>query len=256
MEKFYYSEEMIPVDNIVCSEDLKMHCDKRKKEVKGGDNDDADSILNDSLNVRGMLDPIKVRRMTKNTYLLLDGRKRLDAHKRKSPSEPIRCVVKESDAVRSGKIEDTVTAEDWCDAATYNLAREHVSHRVVEKIVANLHKNGLGYAHIAKEIGYSKAGVQKIVNRIKNCNTDDKEATPSQVSIREIKRTRTLLKNVEKIFKDMREEVSSAFKKVDAFLEEQEKNSQQATAPNDSVDRVDNNDTAQDVDTANQAEAT
>lgn len=254
-KKYSYREGFIPVENIHWDETLRMHIEKNRRKKTSGD--DADTILDESLEEYGMMDSIKVRAMKKDSYLLLDGWKRLRKHKQMFPGKPIRCTIKESEGVRSGGLETEVTEQDLCDAATYNLAREKVPAHIVEGIVSKLHAKSWGYERIAKAIGYSKSGVQKIIKRLESGNTDNPEGSSSQVSIKEIRRTRTILKKVAEMFKkNLPKDVSDAVDTVDAFLQKQEESSQQATAPSDSVDRVDNNDTAQDVDTANQAEAT
>lgn len=255
MEKFYYSEEMIPVENIHLDETLRMHIEQNRRNKTS--EDDADTILDESLEEYGMMDSIKVRAMKKDSYLLLDGWKRLRKHKQMFPGKPIRCTIKESDGVRSGGLETEVTEQDLCDAATYNLAREKVPAQIVEGIVSKLHANKWGYKRIAIAIGYSKSGVQKIIKRIEDGNTDNPEGRPTQVSIKEIRRTRTILKKVADMFKeDLPKEVSDALDTVQKFLQKQEESSQQAIATDDSVDRVGNDDPTQDVNTANQVGAT
>lgn len=237
--KYKYREGLIPVENIHLDETLRMHIEQNRRNKTS--EDDADTILDESLEDYGMMDSIKVRAMKKDRYLLLDGWKRLRKHKQMFPSQPIRCTIKESDEVRSGGIENEVTDQDLCDAATYNLSRQKVPAKIIEEIVKRLHKNGWGYDRIAKAIGYSKAGVQKIMKRIKNGNTDNPEENPAQVSIKEIRRTRTILKKVAEMFKkDLPKEVSDALDTVDTFLQDKEVSS----PANESVDESTFTDTA------------
>ncbi len=215
-----YRTGMIDVKEIQCSDELRMHF--QKDDV--GNVEDANTILSESLSTHGMIDPIKVRMMKKDSYLLLDGLKRLTIHKKLHPNKPICCSIKMSQCVRDGGIEDTITDQDFSDAATYNLAREKVPHRIVEEIVSKFQKKEWGYERIARAIGYSKSGVQKIVNRLKKKeNKSESAEVTAHISVKELRRTRTMLNKVRDLFnKELPEDVDLALMTIDDFLNCQE----------------------------------
>ena len=227
MEKFH--AETIPLEQIYVDERIRMHLEKMPCR-NGVEKEDADTVLWESLKLNGMMDPIKVRAMTKHKFLLLDGWKRLKFHKALFPNIPIRAQVKVSEAFQSDGIDDKVTEQDLCDAATYNLVREKVPVRIVEGIVSQLYGKEWGYERIARAIGYTKAGVQKIVNRLKNSDSENKKDPAVKVSIREIKRTRTMLQKLSKSLGLTDESDKELFRHIDEFLKTHEELLQEGLA--------------------------
>lgn len=130
-----------------------------------------------SLQVAGMLQPLLLAQIDGEgePLVLLDGYLRLEAAKQigleKVPVHIVKaanCHFKEYDR----QWDDAVARK----ALEANLVRRPVSADVLEKEIMRLHEQGQGYRQIGQHIGYSKAGVQKIMQRLKNrCVGDSNE---------------------------------------------------------------------------------
>ena len=136
--------------------------------------------LANSLRFHGMKFPILVRKID-NGYLLIDGRKRLIAWKTCNLGTEIPCLVlsKHEALIESSLVsfepcvpiaekENSQKVLDLYTMVSVNHIRSDIDKNVRDNIVKYLHETvGLGYSAIAQRIGYSKAGVQKILNRMK-----------------------------------------------------------------------------------------
>ena len=141
-------------------------------------------------------------------YRLIDGHKRLYAWKYLNLGEKIPCIVIEADtkpAVSSllpfsipeqpSPKENQQAVYDLYTMIALNLVRSKMDKDVLKAIVKYLYDEiGLGYGTIAQRIGYSKAGVKKMLNRM-DAEKDSAIASSSPPS-HVLRRLRTELKKL------------------------------------------------------------
>ncbi len=208
-----YNTVNVDINDILCPADMRMH-------HKGND-----KMLMSSIRNHGLLLPIIVKQL-KGSYVLIDGFRRMSAWKMLYPNEPVPCIVigQKPDDKRFKLAEECDVEQCKYDAFNVNIVRNKVPKIILENFVWLLHKEGDGYGTIADLIGYKKAGVQKMIDRIKRRNGEDvadkDEANKNMVS--RIRRTRTLLKNIRKDLMAITEEERKMFDAIDTCLKENE----------------------------------
>ena len=183
--------KLIPLKKLKLN-DLELH--KKAKGIKA---------FQESLKITGLLDPITVRHEG-NKYLVVDGVRRLLAWENVFPNQPIPCnILNDSSDNEECSSEGIDSAEQMkLDAYTINLARAKVPTKKVEEVVWEMHKKGIGYETIANCFGYKKAGIQKMINRLKikhgeaiSTSTSSSVPTKKQ-TLNKINRVRTQLENL------------------------------------------------------------
>lgn len=206
-----YSDLTIPVEKILVTETYQTH-----SEGKGIEK------LKKSIEQYDMIQPILVTFIQENgkttgTYVLLDGFKRLEAIKQLGRKEiPARVFL---DVPTSDENEDKADSQEdgLCLTFASNLVREKVSIDKLEAAVLHLHNLGWGYKKIADHIGYSKPGVQKILNRIKRFNA----SLPAEVQRehRLLKRAQNVIRQLSTSSFGVDSEVVGAINRVKTALE-------------------------------------
>lgn len=189
--------------------------------------------LADSMRCHGMKLPLIVRKEGQ-AYRLIDGHKRLYAWKYLNLGEKIPCIVIEADtkpAVSSllpfsipeqpSSKENQQEVYDLYTMIALNLVRSRLDKNVLKAIVKYLHDEiGLGYATIAQRIGYSKAGVQRMLNRMdakKNCSVAE-----SSVPDHSLRRLKTELKRLRETVPpamDEAEAVKEAIQRIHEYID-------------------------------------
>lgn len=206
-----YEIREVEVHQIRTDESLRVHKDSKKSR----------ELLAASINEEGMKNPIYVRQMNRNTYVLLDGWERLAIWKDLYPDKPILCCIQIPAEVQSGNLANSITANDRQEAVVINSVRRKVNREKLEDYVWFLHDRKVGYQNIANQIGYSKAWVQQVLNRKKQ-GTVEKEDRTAKILPAELKRMKTTLTRVKKRLQDrMSAECGDALQIVENFLEQQ-----------------------------------
>lgn len=171
-----------------------------------GKNANALCRLVKSIRTYGLQIPLLVR-PEEGGYAVIDGKLRLLAWKHIGRDQTIPCIVVDSDVRKMDELEifqdvAPFTKEENAEhirdlylSVAVNLVRLNVDHACLRKIVQFLHSElHLGYGTIAQRIGYSKAGVQKMLKRMeakKECATAT-SSPPNHV----LRRLRTELKKL------------------------------------------------------------
>ncbi len=151
-----------------------------------------------SIEQHGLLQPVLVTLdrtcESAESYLLLDGHRRLAAAKALEHKAIRASVIAENpgnDSDFSEAVDDPKSAKELCKTFAVNLLRKKVAYEKLEAAVLALHDQGWGYKKIAEKIGYSKAGIQKIINRAKRKDAPLLVETQKELSL--LKRTNTML---------------------------------------------------------------
>ena len=189
--------------------------------------------LANSLRFHGMKFPILVRKID-NGYLLLDGRKRLIAWKTCNLGTEIPCLVLSKHkalkdfssvsfepCVPIAEKENSQKVLDLYTMVSVNHIRSKIDKDVRDNIVKYLHEEiGLGYGTIAQRIGYSKAGVQRILNRMdakKDCSVAE-NSVPGH-SLRRLKTELKRLKETVPPAMDDAEDVKEAIQRIRGYID-------------------------------------
>lgn len=163
--------------------------------------------LADSMRCHGMKLPLIVRKEDQE-YRLIDGHQRLRVWEYLNLGEKIPCIIVEANpqpdassillltnAEAPSPKEHKQVVFDLYTTMAVNLVRSKVDKNVLKSIVKYLHNEiGLGYGTIAQRIGYSKAGVQRMLKRMKaekDCPVED-----SSVPAHSLRRLKTELKRL------------------------------------------------------------
>lgn len=204
--------KLIPLKKLKLN-DLALH--KKKKGIKA---------FQASLKEVGLLDPITVRHES-NEYLVVDGVRRLAAWEKVFPDQPIPCnILNDSSDNEEHSSEGKDSAEQMkLDAYTINLARAKVPTENVEELVWEMHKKEIGYETIANCFGYKKAGIQKMINRLKikhgeAISTSTSVPTKKQ-TLNKIKRVRTQLENLSNELDVSNEDDKKLFDEIGKLLQ-------------------------------------
>ena len=147
--------------------------------------------------------------------MLLDGHRRLAAVKMLQHRAIRAAVFAEKAENGFMDSDDSTASRDLCKTFAVNLMRKKVAYEKLENAVLNLHSQGWGYGKIAEKIGYSKAGIQKIINRAKR--KDAPCPAESEKELRLLKRTNTALQELGNLRFD--NEILAAVQQVQAALE-------------------------------------
>lgn len=100
---------------------------------------------------------------------------------------------------------------------TPNLARRRADTKAIEEAVAFLHQEGLGYKKIAERLGYTKAGVQKVIRHLKEGSSTNSKRANHQLwrnAAKYLHQVRANLDEHEPL------EILQAFKTVEIFIAE------------------------------------
>ncbi len=226
----------VAVKKICTNKNYRMHsnCDVETKK------------LADSIKQHGLMCPLIVKPEKNGMYQLLDGNLRLAAWKSANIGDTIPCIerIHENNSTEilladgtnvsfSGD-EQNEDVKDMYTSIVSNLQRTKISPERFEEAVWYLHNDmKLGYAKIAKRLGYSKAGIQKAIQRMEAKQASStSSAPPKKGYLREVKRVRTLLEKLRHNDTiDISKEVSDAMEIVSSFLDEEVKKSEMHPAP-------------------------
>lgn len=162
--------------------------------------------LANSMRCHGMKLPLIVRREEK-FYRLIDGNKRLHVWLYLKLGENIPCLIIDASTKPNESLlpftiteppslkENQQAVYDLYTMIALNLVRSKMDKDVLKAIVKYLYDEiGLGYGTIAQRIGYSKAGVKKMLNRM-DAEKDSAIASSSPPS-HVLRRLRTELKKL------------------------------------------------------------
>ncbi len=189
--------------------------------------------LADSMRCLGMKLPLVVRK-EEQTYQLIDGHKRLQAWQYLRFEEKIPCIIIDADTkldVSSflpitlseppSSKENQQEVYDLYTMIALNLVRSRLDKDVLKAIVKYLHDEiGLGYGTIAQRIGYSKAGVQRMLRRMdpKKDGSIAENSIPGH-SLRRLKTELKRLKETVPSALDEAEDVKDAIQRVHVYID-------------------------------------
>lgn len=199
--------EEIPFEKLELNE-FELHKNQKKQNKK----------LQKVINELGFMDPIAVCPHN-DKYLVVDGMIRLVAWRELYEDKPIPCVVLEYSSDKEADKKDKLE-EIRQDAHAMNMIRFKMPREKREAFIWELHKKEFGYKAIATYTGYTKSGIQKIINRMEK--QEDNSIPASMANKRlvsKIKRIRTQLVNLIQELNIENNEDKENFEKVQAFLE-------------------------------------
>lgn len=207
----------IAVNNILLTTKFQLHSEAESE---------LDALA-ESICCYGMHFPLLVRQNTQG-YILIDGHKRFYVWNRFDLGACIPCIIlpqKNELILRSvhpmTDSEKTLDIQNLYISLAVNMVRTKVDKNILREIVRYLHNEvHLGYKTIAHRIGYSKSGVQRMLNRMEDEKTCSYATNfPPQHSL---KRLRTELKKLETTIPselDKAEDVIEAIKCVHEYIE-------------------------------------
>ena len=201
--------EEIPFEKLELNE-FELHKKQKKQNKK----------LQKVINELGFMDPIAVCPHN-GKYLVVDGIIRLIAWRELYKDKPIPCVVLEYSSDKGADKKDKME-EIKKNAHAMNMIRFKMPREKREAFIWELHKKEFGYKAIAAYTGYTKSGIQKIINRMQEQENNPISAAvsvPSKRLVSKIKRIRTQLVNLIQELNIENNEDKVNFEKVREFLE-------------------------------------